>query len=58
MFPKSPVRGTFRGTKSGPRIVFLNKGGYLTFHPEISFKKGVGFLSLSLWTPEKLKRGI
>ena len=44
---------TFRATKSGPRIV--KKGGYFTFHPEISLKKGVGFLSLSLWTPEKFK---
>ena len=31
---------------------------YLTFHPEISFKKGVVFFSLSLWTPEKFKKGV
>ena len=31
---------------------------YLTFHPEISFKKGVCFYPLFLWTPEKFKKGV
>ena len=34
---------------------------YLTFHPEISLKKVFFFsfpLSLSLWTPEKFKKGV
>ena len=31
---------------------------YLTYHPEISFKKGVFFFPLFLWTPEKFKKGV
>ena len=46
----------FRATKSGPRIV--KKGGVFDFSPGDFFKKGVFFfLSLSLWTPEKCKKG-
>ena len=55
VFPKSPVKGYFSCDKVRPE---KKKGGYLTFHPEISFKKGVDFLSLSLWTPEKFKKGV
>ena len=46
VFPKSPVKGYFSCDKVRPEN--CKKGGYLTFHPEISFKKGVVFLSLSL----------
>ena len=58
MFPKSPVKGYFSCDKVRPEN--CKKGGYLTFHPEISFKKGWFFflsLSISLWTPEKEKKG-
>ena len=56
MFPKSPVKGYFRATKSGPRIVKKGGGVYLTFHPEISFKRGCFFLSL--WTSENFEKGV
>ena len=56
VFPKSPVKGYFSCDKVRPEN--CKKGGYLTFHPEISFKKGVVFLSLSFWTPEKFKKGV
>ena len=56
VFPKSPVKGYFSCDKVRPEN--CKKGGYLTFHPEISFKKGVVFLSLSLWMPEKFKKGV
>ena len=44
--------GTFRATKSARE---LSKRGVFDFSPEISLKKWVVFLSLSLWTPEKFK---
>ena len=50
--------GTFRATKSGPRIVKKKKRGVFDFSPGDFFKKGVVFLSLSLWTPEKFKKGV
>ena len=59
VFPKSPVKGYFSCDKVRPEN--CKKGGYLTFHPEISFKKGwFLFLSLeiSLWTPEKFIKGV
>ena len=31
---------------------------YLTFHPDISLKKGVFFSLFSLWTPEKFNKGV
>ena len=57
------VYRTFCATKSGPRIVKKKPkkkgGGYLTFHTEIFFFKGVVFLSLSLFGRLKnLNRGI
>ena len=56
VFLKSPVKGYFSCDKVRPEN--CKKGGYLTFHPEISLKKGVVFLSLSLWKPEKFKKGV
>ena len=58
--PKISGKGVLFVRQSPARELYLKKrgGGYLTFHPEISFKKGVFFLSLSLWTPEKFKKGV
>ena len=57
VFPKSPVKGYFSCDKVRPEN--CKKGGYLTFHLEISFKKGVVFLSLSLFGRlRNLKRGL
>ena len=55
-----PVKGYFSCDKVRPENCKKKeeKKGYLTFHPEISLKKGVVFLSLSLWMPEKIKRGV
>ena len=53
VFPKSPVKGYFSCDKVRPEN--CKKRGVFDFRPEISFKKGVVFLSLSLWTPEKFK---
>ena len=46
MFPKSPVKGYFSCDKVRPEN--CKKGGYLTFHPEISLKRG-WFFFLSLF---------
>ena len=48
MLPKCPVKGYFRATKSGPRIV-KKKGVYLTFHPEISLKRVFFFFKSHLF---------
>ena len=36
----------------------LLKRGVFDFSPGDFFKKGGGFLSLSLWMPEKFKKGV
>ena len=58
--PKISGKGVLFVRQSPAPELYKKKkgGGYLTFHPEISFKKGVFFLSLSLWTPEKFKKGV
>ena len=59
VFPKSPVKGYFSCDKVRPQN--CKKGGVFDFSPGDFFKEGVVFflsLSISLWTPEKFKKGV